>query len=235
MNTPFTDRYDRQFLIDTMMGPNAMRITEELAGRLPIIPGMRILDLGCGTGISSILLAEKHGATVFAADLWIPPTENAERFTRLGLDSTIIPLSIDATKEIPFAHGYFDMIVSVDAWQYFGCNEDMLPKLLPFLKKRGLIAVVVPGFIDHYDEGNLPKEVEPFWAPNWYFHPLNWWKTLWEKEPRLKITSVREMDSCGKAWDDFMECPMAQEEMVPIMKAGAGHYFNLIELVGQKI
>lgn len=136
MNTPFTDRYDRQFLIDTMMGPNAMRITEELAGQLPITPGMRILDLGCGTGISSILLAEKHGATVFAADLWIPPTENAERFTRLGLDSTIIPLSIDATKEIPFAHGYFDMIVSVDAWQYFGGNEDMLPKLLPFLKKE---------------------------------------------------------------------------------------------------
>lgn len=40
-----------------------MRITEELAGELPITPGMRILDLGCGKGISSILLAEKHGTT----------------------------------------------------------------------------------------------------------------------------------------------------------------------------
>ena len=44
MKTPFTDGYDRQFLIDTMMGPNAMRITEELAGELPITPGMRILE-----------------------------------------------------------------------------------------------------------------------------------------------------------------------------------------------
>jgi len=38
---------------------------------------MRILDLGCGKGISSILLIEKYGATVFAADLWILPTEIA--------------------------------------------------------------------------------------------------------------------------------------------------------------
>ena len=148
MKTPFTDGYDRQLLIDTMMGPNAMRITEELAGQLPITPGMRILDLGCGKGISSILLAEKYGATVFAADLWISPTENAERFARAGLDTTIIPLWVDATKDIPFAHDYFDMIVSVDAYQYFGGNETMLTRLLPFVKKGGVIAVVVPGFAE---------------------------------------------------------------------------------------
>ncbi len=234
MKTPFTDGYDRQLLIDTMMGPNAMRITEELAGQLPITPGMRILDLGCGKGISSILLAEKYGATVFAADLWISPTENAERFARAGLDTTIIPLWVDATKDIPFAHDYFDMIVSVDAYQYFGGNETMLTRLLPFVKKGGVIAVVVPGFIGNYDEGNLPKEVEPFWAPDWYFHSCNWWKALWEKEPGIKITSLREMDCCQKAWDEFMECPMAQEKMIPIMEEGAGNYFNLIQIVGQK-
>ncbi len=64
-----------------MMGPNAMRLTEELVAQLPIAPGMRILDLGCGKGISSILLAEKYDATVFAADLWITPDENAARFS----------------------------------------------------------------------------------------------------------------------------------------------------------
>ncbi|WES90665.1 SAM-dependent methyltransferase [Dickeya fangzhongdai] len=139
INTPFTDSYDKAFLLDTMMGPNAMRITEEMANMLPISPGMRILDLGCGKGISSILLAEKYDVTVFAADLWIPPTENAQRFTSLGVDSKIFPLRVDVTKEIPFADEYFDMIISVDAWQYFGSNDGMLAKLLPFVKKGGLI------------------------------------------------------------------------------------------------
>lgn len=58
MDTFFTDNYDKSFLLDAMMGPNAMRITEEMAQFLPIVPGMRILDLGCGKGISSILLAK---------------------------------------------------------------------------------------------------------------------------------------------------------------------------------
>lgn len=234
MNTPFTDSYDYAFLLDTMMGPNAMRLTEELVSQLPITPGMRILDLGCGKGISSILLAEKYDATVFAADLWIAPTENAERFTSLGLDGKIFPLRVDATKEIPFADDYFDLIVSVDAYQYFGSNDTMLATLLPYLKPGGHFAVAVPGFIGDYSEDNLPEVVKPFWTPEWYFYPLHWWKALWEQEPGIALTCVREMDTCQQAWDEFMECEIAQEMMVPIMDAGAGAYFNMIQLVGQK-
>lgn len=234
MNTSYTDSYDRAFLLDTMMGPNAMRLTEELVAQLPITPGMRILDLGCGKGISSILLAEKYGATVFAADLWITPTENAERFTALGLAGKIFPLLVDATKEIPFAHNYFDLIVSVDAYQYFGSNDTMLATLLPYLKPGGHFAAAVPGFIGDYSEENLPEVVKPFWTPEWYFYPLHWWKALWEKEPGITLTTVREMDTCQQAWDEFMACEIAQEMMVPIMDAGAGAYFNMIQLIAQK-
>ncbi|WP_038906911.1 SAM-dependent methyltransferase [Dickeya oryzae] len=235
LTTPFTDSYDSAFLLDTMMGPNAMRITEEMAAQLPITPGMRILDLGCGKGISSILLAKKYDVTVFAADLWITPTENARRFASQGVDSHIIPLLLDVTKEIPFAQEYFDMIISVDAWQYFGSNDSMLAKMLPFVKPNGLIAVAVPGFIQDYSEGNLPEVVKPFWTPDWYFYSCHWWKTLWEKEPGIEILQLREMDSCQQAWDDFMSCTLAQEMMVPIMEAGAGAYFNMIQIVGRKV
>jgi len=235
-NTPFTDNYDTSFLLATMMGPNAMRIVEEMANTLPISPGMRILDLGCGTGISSILLAEKYDVTVFAADLWISPTENAQRFSSLGLDSKIIPLRVDATKEIPFAFEYFDMIISVDAYQYFGGNQTMLPTLLPFVKTGGLIAVAIPGFIQDYPEGQLPEEVQPFWTPDWYFYSCNWWKALWEKEPGIAITTLREMDSCRQAWDEYLQSPSWHaQQMIPIMQAGAGKYFNIIQIVGRKV
>ncbi len=236
METPFTDSYDKDFLLETMMGPNAMRIAEELATFLPLARGMRILDLGCGKGISSILLAEKYGVTVFAADLWISPAENAQRFASLGLDANIVPLLVDATRELPFAQEYFDMILSVDAYQYFGGNEAMLPKLLPFVKQGGFVAVAVPGFNQDFPEGRLPEEVQPFWTPEWYFYSCGWWRALWEKEPGIVLTHCREMDACTQAWDEWLKSPSQHAGGdIPMMEAGAGKYFNIIQLVGRKV
>lgn len=236
MYTPFTDHYDSTFLLNTMMGPNAMRITEELASFLPVSQGMRILDLGCGMGISSILLAEKYDVTVFAADLWISPTENAKRFAGLGLDAKIFPFLVNATETLPFAHEYFDMIISVDAYQYFGNHESMLPKLLPFVKKGGFIAIAVPGFTQDFPEGLLPEEIQPYWTPEWYFYSCTWWRALWEKEPGIEITDLREMSSCEQAWSEWLQSPnpYAQDD-IAMMEAGAGKYFNIIQMIGRKI
>jgi cyclopropane fatty-acyl-phospholipid synthase-like methyltransferase len=71
-----TGKYDKQFLLDNMMGPNAMKIAEELTAGLTIKPGMRVLDLGCGKGLASIFLAKELGVQVFAHDLWVGAAEN---------------------------------------------------------------------------------------------------------------------------------------------------------------
>ena len=81
-----------EFLKAAMMGPNAMRVAEELASHLNINKNMRILDLGCGCGLSTLLLAKKYGVFVFAADLWISPTENYERFQSIGIDDKAVPI-----------------------------------------------------------------------------------------------------------------------------------------------
>ncbi len=46
-----SEAYDRQFLLDNMMGPNAMKILEELTQlpeMLELKSQMHVLDLGCG-------------------------------------------------------------------------------------------------------------------------------------------------------------------------------------------
>lgn len=42
-----------------MMDPNVWLIAEELTRNLSLKKGMRILNLGCGRGISSVFLAKK--------------------------------------------------------------------------------------------------------------------------------------------------------------------------------
>ena len=154
----------------------------------------------------------------------------------LGLDAKIFPFLVDATKELPFAHEYFDMIISVDSYQYFGGNEAMLPKLLSFVKRGGFMAVAVPGFIQDFPEGRLPEEIQPFWTPEWYFYSRNWWRALWEKEPGITITHCREMDSCRQAWEEWLKSPNPHAQGdIPMMEAGAGNYFNMVQMAGRKI
>jgi len=226
-----------EFLKAAMMGPNAMRVSEELASNLNINENMRILDLGCGCGLSTLLLVKKFGASVFAADLWISPTENYERFQSIGIDDKAVPVSVDATKGLPFANGYFDLLFTVDAYHYFGDTAEMLPSLIPFVKKGGYIAVAIPGLKYEFGE-NVPEEMKPFWSDEAArtIRSLTWWKDLWSEAEGIEIADISEMNCCKQAWDEWLTCPNPYAVSdIKMMEAEGGKYFNLIQLIAKVI
>ena len=225
-----------EFLKETMMGPNAMRVTEELASHLTITENMRVLDLGCGKGLSSLLLAKKYGVSVVAADLWIAPSENFERFKSLGIDEQVIPISVDATQGLPFAKGYFDLLISVDGYHYFGDQKGVLGTMASFMKKGGYIALAIPGIIYEFGE-NVPEEMKPFWNADMErtIHSLEWWKELWSKDKGIEILDIREMDCCKQSWDEWLTAyhPIVATDDIPMREAGADKYFNLIQMIAK--
>ena len=236
-NQFLSDNNNVEFLKTTMMGPNAMRVSEELASHLNINKNMRVLDLGCGCGLSTLLLTRKYGASVLAADLWISPTENYERFQSIGIDDKAVPISVDATKGLPFANGYFDLLFSVDAYHYFGNTAEMLPAIIPLIKKGGYIAVAVPGL--KYEFGkNVPEEMRPFWNDDIErtIHSLDWWKELWRVEKGIEMVDIREMTCCNQAWDEWLSAyhPVVAGD-IEMMKAENGKYFNLVQLIAKVI
>lgn len=232
-----------EFANTNMMGPNAMRVAEELASYLNIKENMRILDLGCGCGLSTILLTQKYNVSAVAADLWISPTENYKRFQSIGIDDKVIPIFADATQGLPFANEYFDVLFSVDAYHYFGDTPDMLPSLIPFVKKGGYIAVAVPGIKYEFGE-NVPDEMKPFWNDDVArtIHCLDWWKGLWGNEKGIEMIDIREMLCCKQAWDEWLKgyhpgLPFASvvSDSIKMMEAENGKYFNLIQLIAKVI
>ena len=124
--------FDDDLVMNNMMGPNALRILEEMIRDIDLKKGMRILDLGCGKGLTSIYLARKYDVTVYAVDLWISATENFQRFKEQGLEERIIPIHAEA-HNLPFANDFFDAIVTIDSYQYFGHEEGYLDKHLASL------------------------------------------------------------------------------------------------------
>ena len=97
------------------MGPNVLWLTESLSQVMALKPGMRILDMGCGTAISSIFLAKEFDLQVWATDLWNPASKNWERVREAGLEDRVFPIHAEA-HSLPFPGDFFDAIVSMDAY-----------------------------------------------------------------------------------------------------------------------
>lgn len=227
--------YNNDFMKDNMMGPNSMRIMWELSESLKLEKGMRVLDLGCGKGLTSIFLAKEYGVTVFATDLWISATDNYARIIEMGLKDKIIPIHAEA-HDLPFAQEYFDIAVSVDAYHYFGVEEDYLSKYLaPLVRKNGQIGIAVPGLKKEFRDG-IPKELKPYWTDDMNFHSCEWWLNLWRKSQLVEVQTCNEMKCFTDAWNDWL---LTNNEHTindaGMMKAEGGNYFNLVLMTANKI
>lgn len=52
---------DPMWVINSLMGPIVLWLTEFLVQAMNLRPGMRVLDMGCGTATSAIFLAKEFG------------------------------------------------------------------------------------------------------------------------------------------------------------------------------
>ena len=201
------DKYRRYFTKDYLMGPNSFRLLEELLRRNPFsgCEG-RVLDLGCGMALTSVYLAEETPAkAVYAFDLWVDATDNLKRIRDLDLEDKIIPIHGDAM-EMPFAWDWFDAVISVDSYHYFGCREGVFAeKILPFVRRGGTVMIAVPGLKEE-PQGDLQPLFET-WAEGddaLCFKTVSWWKSLLEKECGSQCDiEVTEAECYDEAWEDW--------------------------------
>jgi cyclopropane fatty-acyl-phospholipid synthase-like methyltransferase len=165
---------------------------------------MRILDLGCGRAISSIFFAKEFGVSVCAADLWIKPTENAERIEQAGMSAQVFPILAEA-HDLPFAHEGFDAIVSLDAYHYFGTDDLYLGYISRFLKRGGEIGIVVPGVREELSEFP-PPNLAPYWAWDFCsFHSPGWWRRHWQKTGLVEVEVADALQDGWKLWLEWNE------------------------------
>jgi len=154
-----SEAYATSELMAKIMGPNPIKLEEELLQDHRIPAGAVVCDLGSGQGLTSVFLAKEYGFTVYAADLWSDPEENRRFFREMGLDDRqIIPVHADATA-LPFEKEFFDAVISTDSYNYFGRDPEYLDqKLLPFVKKGGYLYIAIPGMKRDCHE-DLPPEL----------------------------------------------------------------------------
>ena len=195
-----SEKYDSDFVTENWMGPNPLWLLEELCENLDLKPGMRVLDLGCGKGLTSIFLAKEFGVIVFATDLWISATENLERFKQMGVSDLVFPIHSEA-RALPFAEGFFDVVIAVDSYHYFGADEAYFPcTLSKLVKPGGQFGIVVPGFTRDFDKG-YPDTLEKYWSGEMFtFQSGAWWRKLWEKTGIAEIKACYDIPDMKEIW-----------------------------------
>src|SRR3954451_5743373 len=127
-------------------GANSLWLTEWLTAAMDLRPGMRVLDLGCGRASSSILLLREFGVQVWATDLWFSAAENIERIRGAGVEDGVFPLHADA-RSLPFAPDFFDAILCIDSYPYFGTDDLYLNYLAHFVKPGGWLGIAGAGLV----------------------------------------------------------------------------------------
>jgi cyclopropane fatty-acyl-phospholipid synthase-like methyltransferase len=191
---PRTEKYDHNWVCDNWMGPHPLWLLEELCQHLTLKPGMKVLDMGCGKGITSVFLAKEFGVTVFANDWWISATENLKRFEEAGVAERVFPIHAEA-HALPYAEGFFDAAISIDSYQYFGADEMYFPcTISKLVKAGGQFGIVVPGLTREFTKG-YPDTLKEHWVGEMFsFHSKGWWRHLWEKTEIVEITACYDME-----------------------------------------
>ena len=237
MNYPLSEKYMTADLMAKIMGPNPVKLEEELLTNHLIPKGATVCDLGSGQGLTSVFLVKEYGFTVYAADLWSDPGENRRFFDTMGLsEDEIVPVKADA-ENLPFEKAFFDAVVSTDSYNYFGRDPDYLDhKLLPFIKPGGYLYITVPGMKEDCHD-DLPPELLLSWTPEQldYLHDVPYWKSIVGACKGANVLEVSEMASNGEVWADWLK----QENEYAVgdrktMEAGGGKYLNFIKIVLRK-
>jgi SAM-dependent methyltransferase len=242
---PLSAKYDPEWVLKGWMGPNVLWLTEWLCEKMELRPGMRVLDMGCGKALSSVFLAKEYGVLVWANDLWINATENWQRIRETGLENQVFPIYAEA-HALPYAEEFFDAIVSLDSYQYYGTDDLYLKYFQKFLRPGGQIGIVVAGLARDFD-GPVPEHLArprsngaPLWVDEcWCFHTAAWWERHWGKLSFMENVTAELLPDGVNDWIQYEKaCEEAGTLMFPseaeTLEEDAGRYLALVRMVATK-
>ena len=198
------------------------------------------MDLGCGKAMSSVFLAREFEAEVWATDLWISATDNLQRIKEENLENQVYPIHSEA-HNLPFADGFFDVIVSMDSYHYFGTDVHYIEYITKFLRPGGHLGIVAPA-----SPNQLPL---PNTYPDWmfFFNSIDWWRHHWERYPDINVEVAKELPRGWEHWLNWenilLECGLElaahnSRETIPsfvdLAERDQGKHIGFVEMVGRK-
>ena len=136
-------------------------ITEKTLRRMDLQPGERVLDLGCGSGWATRLLARVvgEGPKGFGQVVGVDISDEMIREARAGSKEfdNVMFITGSAT-QIPWEENFFDKVLSVESFYYYPDQERALAELFRVMAPKGRLFILINLYKDNpYSLQWVPK------------------------------------------------------------------------------
>src|SRR5271165_1566347 len=149
------------------MEAHHISITEQTLALMNLKPGDRVLDLGCGAGWASRMIAKavangNNPGQVVGLDV----ADEMIRRARAGsIDHDNVMFVVGSAQQIPWEENFFDKILSVESFYYYADQERALAELFRVMAPKGELYILINLYRDnHYslrwvEELKVPVQV----------------------------------------------------------------------------
>ena len=231
---PLASGYHPEWVLAGVSGAaNPLWMTEWLCESLNLQPGMRVLDLGCGRAMSSVFLRREFGVQVWATDLWFSASENLLRVRDAGIEDGVFPIHADA-RSLPFAADFFDAVVSIDSFFYYGTDELYLNYLARFVKPGGRVGIAGAGLMHEMDD--IPVHLREWWTADMAcLHSAAWWVRHWQRTGIMDIEVADTLPDGWRLWLDWLRL-VAPDNTTEIraLESDSGSHLGYVRVVGRR-
>jgi SAM-dependent methyltransferase len=232
---PRSSKYNPDWIIAGLSGAaNPLWLAEWLAEAVDLRPGMRVLDLGCGRACSSIFLHREFDVEVWATDLWFGASENLRRIKDAGVDRHVFPIRANA-RALPFAMEFFDAILSIDSFIYYGTDDLYLNYLARFLRPGGHLGVAQAGLTIEMGD-SIPEHLRQWWTTDLNcLHSAAWLSRHWKRSAVFDVELADTMPDGWRLWADWHKTIAPQNKVeIDALEADRGTNIGYVRAIGRR-
>jgi len=133
------------------MEQHHISITQQTLALMGLKPGERVLDLGCGAGWATRLLAQlvaggERPGQVVGLDV---SDEMVRRARGASTQYDNILFVVGSAQQIPWEENFFDKVLSVESFYYYGDQDRALDELFRVMAPRGELFILINLYKDN--------------------------------------------------------------------------------------
>ena len=146
----------------------------------------------------------------------------------------MFPLHADA-RRLPFATPFFDAVVSIDSYVYYGTDDLYTNYLARFVAPGGQIGIVGSGLVAEFD-GPVPEHLASWWEPSLAcLHSAAWWRRHWERSGVLDVEVADTMPDGWRRWLDWQHAASPDNTTeIEAIETDAGRHLGYVRAVGRR-